>query len=35
MQQGAVGAKRLWAMRRARLSPCYTTRLGDVVKAQA
>lgn len=31
---GGVGASPVWSMRRANLSPCYTTRLSDILEAQ-
>jgi DNA polymerase V len=31
---GAVGATQAWGMRRGNLSPCYTTRLDDLMKVR-
>ena len=35
LRPGGTGPKPQWGMRRARLSPAYTTRLDDVLEAQA
>jgi len=35
VRPGGVGHRRTWSMRRGNLSPCYTTRIHDILRARA